>query len=244
MKFLIFCLFFLFGFDSIAFDHSHKKWNELLKTHLNDKNQVNYSSIKKQPQKLNEYLKSLENLSYKEFEGFDKNQKKAFLINAYNAFTIKLIVDNYPISSIKKIGGWFKGAWDIEFFSLLGGRIKSLDPIEHEWLRPKFKDYRIHAAVNCASVSCPDLRKEAYKATSLDKQLDEQMSVWLNDTSKNKFKANTYTLSKIFDWYESDFKNWGGGVLKVIKKHKANLTPDENTKLKYLSYNWELNSTK
>lgn len=256
MKTLFFLSLFLIVFptsQTFALDHSHEEWTELLKEYQSDKGLLRYKKLKADTAKNKDhkfltYIQNLERVSLKEFKTFNKNEKMAFLINAYNALTIKLIIDNYPVKSIKKIGSLFKNAWKQEFFSLLDGKIKSLDPIEHKWLRPLFKDYRIHAAVNCASISCPPLRNEAYVGEKLDQQLDEQMKLWLNDTNRNKFdfRANVYTVSKIFDWYAKDFEDWGGGVIKVIDKYvkKTKIMPVKpDTTLKYLNYDWNLNET-
>ncbi len=141
-----------------------------------------------------------------------------------------------------------KKPWSIEFFSILEGKIKSLDPIEHAWLRPQFKDYRIHAAVNCASLSCPLLRNEAFSAERLDHQLDEQMTAWLDDKTRNQCDLSTGTasISQIFDWYEDDFLDWGGGVQQVFKKHSLGscakvIGSAKKKQWKYLSYDWNLN---
>jgi hypothetical protein len=260
MELILKSLFFLTLFmlicplsQSFAIDHSHKDWTELLKEYQSSNGLVRYKKLKEDTKKSKDhkflnYLQTLQDVSLKDYQTFSKNEKMAFLINAYNAFTIKLIVDNYPVKSIKKIGSFFTNAWKQEFFSLLDGQIKSLDPIEHKWLRPKFKDYRIHAAVNCASISCPPLRNEAYVGVKLDQQLDEQMKFWLEDPKRNKFdfKANVYTISKIFDWYAKDFQDWGGGVTKVIDKYikKTKIRPDKpETTVKYLNYDWNLNET-
>jgi hypothetical protein len=249
-----FLSFTLFTSMAFSFEQTHKKWTEVLKNYQTPKGLIKYEKLKKDSAEkkdhpFNTYLSDLESVSFKSYESFSKEEKMAFLINAYNALTVKLIIDNYPVASIKKIGGWFTKPWSIEFFSLLDGKIKALDPIEHEWLRPNFKDYRIHAAVNCASASCPPLRNEAFVAKTLNKQLDSQMLAWLKDQSRNQVstKSKTWSVSKIFDWYESDFEKWGGGVPKVINKYlKTPLEPEalSKVKLKYLSYDWSLNEAK
>ncbi|MCB0363217.1 MAG: DUF547 domain-containing protein, partial [Bdellovibrionales bacterium] len=179
-------------------------------------------------------------------EKWDSKQKMAFLINAYNALTVKLILDHYPVKSIKKIGSFFSNPCKLEFFKLLDGKISSLDPIEHVWLRPKYKDYRIHAAVNCASISCPQLRNEAFIAERLEEQLNEQMGLWLQDKNRNEIeiKDKTFRASKIFDWYKDDFQSWGGGIWNVLKKHlKSSKLPQDidSFEIDYLEYNWDLN---
>jgi hypothetical protein len=170
----------------------------------------------------------------------------AFLINAYNALTVKLIVDHYPVKSIKDTGTIFTKPWSIKFFDLLDGTIKSLDPLEHEYLRPKFSDYRIHAAVNCASKSCPELRKEAFVSEKLDAQLDDQMAKWLTDPHRNRVdhEGKTIFLSKIFDWYGKDFESTKGGITAILFKHAPELYKDAVARgyvIKFLDYDWSLN---
>lgn len=237
-----------------GFDHDHRAWTETLKLYQDSRGMVRYASLKSdlaknKAQVFSGYLGAIQRVSLKDFNSWNQEQQMAFLINAYNALTLKLIVDHYPVSSIKKVGGLFKKPWSIEFFSLLGGKIKSLDPIEHEWLRPRYKDYRIHAAVNCASISCPPLRGEAFVAARLGQQLDEQMRVWLKDPSRNLIEVNsrTATISKIFDWYEKDFVEWGGGVVAVIQKYGAptgGAAVPKDLKIKYMTYDWGLNEAK
>ena len=237
----------------LAFDHSHSKWDKVLKDYQNENGLVNYKKLKadanNKEHSFNSYLSEVSGVSESEYNKFKSEEKMAFLINAYNAFTFKLIVDNYPVKSIKDIGSLFTSSWKKEFFSMLGGKVKSLDPIEHEWLRPKFKDYRIHAAVNCASISCPPLRHEAFLGSNLDKQLDEQMSFWLKDESRNRFdeKFGKLYLSKIFDWYGDDFEKWGDGIKAVVKKFGPKAAVEAIKKggdIDYLDYDWGLNEAK
>ena len=237
------------------FDHTHSNWNAVLSQYLDQDGLVAYKSLKedlnqkKTAHSFENYLASLQKVSKRDYDAWSKNDQKAFLINTYNAFTIKLIVDNYPVKSIKDIGGFFTKPWDVKFFSLLGGAIKSIDPIEHDFLRPKFEDYRIHAAVNCASISCPPLRRDAFVGKILDSQLDEQMQIWLLDRGRNRFDATTgeARISKIFDWYEKDFEKWGGGVKGVLLKHgddQVKKAVKSSKKFRYLDYDWNLNESK
>ena len=237
-----------------SFDHSHMIWTKTLKEYQNSVGLVNYKKLKKDTEKSKShsfllYLKSLEDVKYDNYKKFSDKEKMAFLINAYNAFTFKLIVDKYPVKSIRDIGSLFTKPWDVEFFSLLGGKIKSLDPIEHKWLRPEFKDFRIHAAVNCASISCPPLRSEAFTADKLDAQLEEQMKVWIADKSRNEFNhgKKIWKVSKIFDWYESDFEDWGKGVKNTVNKYlpkPLNKKALKEIDLDHLKYDWNLNEYK
>ena len=243
---------FLLAGPSFAFDHNHSKWDRVLKTHLDKRFFVNYTKLAaetkaKPTHEFLAYLKDLSNVSQGQFNGWNPQQKMAFLINAYNAFTVKLMVDNLGpkndrLKSIKDIGGLFTKPWSIKFFTLLGKEM-SLDSIEHKMLRPVYKDYRIHAVVNCASVSCPPLRKEAYVATKLEAQLGEQMTLWMKDKTRNKYNGTSgnWQLSKIFDWYEDDFANWGGGVEAVVHRYRPDLEGVKMKDLDYLPYNWNLN---
>ncbi|MBX7230925.1 MAG: DUF547 domain-containing protein [Bdellovibrionales bacterium] len=239
---------------SYAFDHQHALWTTTLKNFQNQKGLINYKTLKEESStdsehSFNQYLTSIQSVAFKEYETWTTDQKKAFLINSYNALTVKLIIEHYPVTSIKKIGGFFGNPWKISFFHLLDKKITTLDEIEHTWLRPNFKDYRIHAAVNCASISCPSLKHEAYIANLLNTQLDEQMKIWLKDPSRNQInlKNNTFQVSKIFDWYKSDFHDWGPGVPNIILKYLSDKnvpsqrTPSSQMKVKYLEYKWDLN---
>ena len=243
-------LVFLYGGQSLAFDHEHKQWDTILKQNLNAKNLVNYKKIKENKAPLEDYLKVLKSVKKADYSKWNKQQKMTFLINAYNAFTVKVIVENYPLKSIKDIGSLFTSTWKTEFpyLSLLEGSILTLDGIEHDTLRKNFEDYRIHAAVNCASISCPVLRKEAYTPAKLNEQLDEQMQVWLADKTRNQFdsKKGVIKLSKIFDWYEKDFVKWGGGINKVLGKYgpsEAKETIKKKADIDYLDYDWNLNDS-
>lgn len=254
---LVLCVGLIFGTTALGFDHNHGVWSGVLGKYLNANGFVDYNRLRQDSKSpthpFKSYLKTLSAVPNKTFQGWNKAQKMSFLINAYNAFTVELILQNKGISSIKDIGSLLSKPWDKEFFSLLGGKIKSLDPIEHEFLRPVYKDYRIHAAVNCASVSCPVLRREAYVPSKLNAQLDQQMQVWLKDPSRTRFDLakNTVYLSKIFDWYEDDFTK--AGVLNVVAKYApANVKAALQDKIKkkveieieYLDYNWNLNDVK
>ena len=239
---------FLYSTQGNAFDHDHKQWDAILKKNLNSKGFVKYKAVKANKGPLEAYLKTLKQVKKADYKKWNKQQKMTFLINSYNAFTVKVIVEHYPLKSIKDIGSLFTNTWKTKFpyLSLLEGSILTLDGIEHDTLRKNFKDYRIHAAVNCASISCPVLRGEAYTAAKLNAQLDEQMQVWLADPSRNKFdsKKGVLHLSKLFDWYEDDFVKWGGGVNKVLNKYgpkAAKETLKKKPDIEYLDYDWNLN---
>ena len=231
-----------------SFDHQHAAWTELLQTYLDDRQFVRYASWQKNQKDLDSYLQKLQSVTYATYQKWSPDEKKAFLINAYNAFTVKLILKNYPVKSIKKIGGFFTKPWSIEFFSLLDGKIKSLDPIEHEWLRkkPELKDARVHAAVNCASWSCPRLQKTAFTAKGVEQQLDQATKQWMADKELNRYQPAQHKaeLSKIFDWFEEDFGGNEAGVAAFVRKYgpsEASAALSGDFDIDYLSYDWSLN---
>lgn len=162
----------------------------------------------------------------------------AFWINAYNLLTIDLIIRQNERDSIKKIGGLLGNAWK-DYHWTIGGKQYALDDIEHGILR-KMGDPRIHMAINCASLSCPDLRAEAYTAEKLDAQLNEQVGLFLRNEEKGIRKTEDgIELSKIFDWFEEDFKA-GGGVIAFIHRHDPSVAKDARIN-GYFDYNWKLN---
>ena len=245
---LNFIVFLMFSSTAFAFDHTHQKWDEVLKQfveHRGETTVVDYKALKESPQKLNEYLKSLSAVSKSEYEKFSKNEKLAFLINAYNAFTLKLIINHYPVESIKDIGSLFSSPWKIKFFRLLGTEM-NLDDIEHGTIRANFDEPRIHFTVNCASIGCPSLRTEAFVASRLEQQLEQAPVDFLTDESRNRFDPDTDTLylSQIFKWYGDDFKNVGGVRAFVADRMTTDSKLKEKiktAKLEYLDYNWKLN---
>ncbi|MEM7179921.1 MAG: DUF547 domain-containing protein [Spirochaetota bacterium] len=250
MKKFLFVLFIGLLTNSVsAFDHSHSSFNSLLRKYVNGYGRVNYSGFKGNSS-FNSYLKKLSAVSYGQYNGFSKQKKIAFLINAYNAFTIKLIVDNYkdgkPVKSIKKITNrpWAWTPWKIKFFKLLGKK-RNLDWIEHSMLRVKFKEPRIHFAIVCASIGCPKLANSAYKAASLESQLQRGLKRFLSNRYRNKYDSSkkVLKLSPIFKWFKKDFGGSDAAVIKFVDKVMQKNIPS-NTKIKYTYYNWNLNKQK
>tara|TARA_R110000868_G_scaffold110286_1_gene298968 strand:+ start:5304 stop:5996 length:693 start_codon:yes stop_codon:yes gene_type:complete len=228
----------------MAFDHEHLAFSKVLSENVvtdGAQTLVRYSHLKKNPAKLDAYLKTLSSVKKSDYAGFSHDQQLAFLINAYNAFTIQLMRDNWPVKTIKDLGGLFSSAWKKEFFVLLGQK-RHLDWIEHEVIRKDFNEPRIHFAVNCASIGCPPLRAEAFSAKVLDRQLEEQAKIFLEDNLKNKYENGEAKLSKIFDWYGSDFTKDGGDLLVALNKWREKKFPS-NAKIIFLNYDWAPNST-
>lgn len=210
---------------------NHETWDRLLRKYVSPSGNVDYKGLKSEKQALEDYLKSLEENPV----GADwtKERKMTFWINAYNAFTIKLILDHYPVSSIKKIHGG--NPWD-EKWIRLNGQVYSLNKIEHDILRPQFKDARIHFAINCAAKSCPPLLNQSWTAENMDRLLDQQTRNFINNPKFNSLKKNEVEISRLFEWYAKDF----GDVIEYLKKY-SNAPINKNATVKYKDYNWELN---
>ncbi|MEK6554359.1 MAG: DUF547 domain-containing protein [Bdellovibrionota bacterium] len=236
------------------YDHSHADLDKVLKEHVtvkDDGNTFAYAKLKRKPVDFIRYLKNASRLSEKSFNAFTREQQIAFLINVYNAFTIQLVMDNYPTPSIKKIKGLSPSPWKVNFIRLLG-KTMNLDNIETDWLRKKYNDPRIHFAVNSSTISSPRLRNEAYVADRLNEQLDDQARLFLRNPAQNKINPidKKLELSKIFTWYKDDFTKDQMTVQKFVSKYitdektvQASLEKEEFA-VDYLDYSWDLNSTK
>ena len=262
------CTFIMFGSYSVSadsFDHQNLKWTELLQKHVRvlrhgQASQVDYSGFKEDRMVLKKYLSSLSSVSESQFSGFNKNDQMAFLINIYNAYTIDLILSNYPdIESIRDIGHLFSSPWKKAFIPLFGEKI-SLDDVEHKRLRAegRFDDPRVHFAVNCASVGCPPLREEAFVGSRLDQQLDQQALRFLSDATRNRFDeaAGELQVSKIFKWYGGDFekgyrnirsiRQFLAGYAEQLAGERADqeLIRNEKIDIRFLDYDWRLNEVR
>lgn len=228
-----------------AFDHSHAAFTEVLKANVASE-RVDYEAIKKNPAPLATYLGTLAAVKEAEFKGWKKEQQLAFLINLYNAATIKLVAENYPVRSIKKIGSVLKGPWDQEVVTLFGKTV-TLNYIEHERIRPVFGEPRAHFALVCASVGCPPLRAEAFTADKLGAQMDEQGRIFFATKSKNSIDAagGVLHLSPIFDWFKKDFTDKAGSVEKFVAPYfpeaDAKVILSGKLKVKFTEYDWSLN---
>jgi Protein of unknown function, DUF547 len=229
-----------------AFEHS--AWDALLKQHVAvlagaHESRLDYAGMARDRAALKAYLDSLSRVGAAEFEGWPKNERKAFLVNAYNAFTVEKILTRWPdIRSIWDFGKFFGNPFKDDFFTLLG-RPMTLDGIEHGMLRKKgdYDDPRVHFAVNCASIGCPMLREEAYAAARLDAQLDEQARRFLGDRSRNRYRDGRLEVSKIFDWFREDFEPRE----KYFERYAAVLGyPGGAVPVDFLDYDWSLNGSR
>lgn len=216
---------------------THELWDSLLRTHVNEQGLVNYRGFIQDSVRLNRYLELLSK-NHPNDKHWSRKEQLAYWINVYNAFTVKLIVDYYPTASIKDIKSgipFINTVWDIKFIKIENATY-DLNNIEHGIIRPKFKDPRIHMAVNCASISCPKLQNRAYTADKLDEQLDDAARDFLSDTGKNILTSEKAELSKIFSWYSGDFDS----VRDFVNKYSATKI-SKTTKIEYLDYDWGLN---
>lgn len=205
---------------------------------------VDYAGLKKDSSGLDAWLDAAAKADEGDFKGRPRDQRLAFLINLYNAATLRLILDHYPIASIRKIGP----PWDPnKAFKLstvkVFGRTVSLNDVEHVMIRPVYREPRVHFALVCAAEGCPPLRSEAYDGARLDAQLEEQARVFLSQRSKNREDARSKTayLSPIFKWYMEDFGGSKRSVLKYVKKW---LVVEEDWSLEWTEYDWFLNEDK
>ena len=253
-KFSFWLLLFLVAIQSpvFAFDHSYKGYDRLLQDIVVEKGlqtAVDYKRLHNDAARLNEFTQRIESVSRSEYDSWSADQQLAFLINAYNALTLQLIIMHYPgIESIKDTGGFFSSPWKKEFFTLLGEQ-SSLDHIEHDLIRKQFSEPRIHFAVNCASRGCPPLQPFAYVAEKLDQQLDYATRRFLQDPERNRYIADEQRLelSSIFKWYGEDFVKAAGSIANFAAPYMSDdpamqkAITGQNIRIDFLDYDWSLN---
>jgi hypothetical protein len=249
------------GATAQEFDQTHSLYDGLLKAHV-VKGRVDYAALKAESKALDRYLSQLAGVQEKQFRSWDEARQLAFLFNLYNAATLRLILDHYPVPSIKDIGGWFQGPWDQPVVPLFGTPI-TLNTLEHTILRKQYKEPRLHMALVCAARGCPSLRSEAYTAEHLQEQLDDQAEKLLADPGKFRIErgSNIVYFSSIFKWYGDDFKSRympsaGFSGLDETQRAVANfcarylLEPDRQYleaggyAVRFLDYDWSLNEQK
>jgi len=256
--------------ESGAFDKSYEIYNSLLQKYVRD-GRVDYEGFIESRGEFEAFLKAMGSIDPEEFGSWAENDKLAYWINAYNAFTIKAIIDHYPIERSFSLVGIFyapsnsilqiKGVWKKLRFRAVG-RMVTLDEIEHQILRKEFNEPRIHTAIVCASVSCPNLSSEAYSGGEIQEQLTAASLRFVNNPDKGVLidkKDNRVNVSKIFKWFGDDFiKNYGvvvsfknkslkeNAVLNfildyLVSESKKEYLKNNNFKLGYLKYDWHLN---
>lgn len=239
-------------------DTQYAAWEALLKKHVRwlpdgKQSRVDYKGFAADRAALQKVLAEWSAVTPAQFAALSREQRMAFLINAYNGFTIELILGRYPnLKSIKDIGMLFQSPWKIKFFSFLGEQ-QTLDWIEHEQLRPLYNDPRIHVGIVCASIGCPALRPEAYTAAKLDAQLEDGMARFLGDSTRNRYADGRLQVSQIFRWFRADFEKGDKGfkeVADVMARYADHLTSNpadrekikaKNVAISHLDYDWSLN---
>jgi hypothetical protein len=211
-------------------------FDSLLQKNVDKTGRVDYQSLKNNETLLDNYLAYIQN--NEPTKDWSSNKKKAFWINTYNAYTIKIILNNYPLKSIRDIKIDGKTAWKIPFVKV-GQKRYTLDQIEHEILRKKFNDPRIHVGINCASVSCPRLWNFAFTEDNIASSLDNLMKEFINNTTRNKISKNNLEISEIFNWFSKDFMK-NGTIINYLNTYAA-IKISEKASIKYLTYDWSLN---
>ncbi len=220
---------------------SHQLWQQVIKDNLKisgSNTLFDYQHISSQDQKrLQRYIQQQTSLN--PFT-YNSNEQLAYWINLYNALTVNLVIENYPVESITDIGGWFRfGPWDQEITSI-NGKPLTLNDIEHRILRPIWKDARIHYAVNCASLGCPNLQPDVFTGSQVKEQLEDAAQEFIQSRKGVRLEGNTLILSSIYDWYSEDFGNQ-----KQLLQHLIRYRPDLNNfqgSTDY-QYDWGLNKT-
>lgn len=242
----------------VTFDHAYAAWDALLGKHVrwlpdNTQSRVDYQGLAAERAALQQVLAQWSAVTPAQFAAFSREQRMAFLINAYNGFTVELILTQYPnLKSIKDLGSLFQSPWKKKFFRLLGDE-RHLDWIEHERLRPNYQDWRVHAAVNCASIGCPALRPQAFTAPRLDAQLDDGMNRFMSDHTRNRYADGRAEISEIFKWFQEDFTQGHRGIASIDQllaryaDQLAKIPADRAAlraavvRVRYLDYDWSLN---
>jgi len=245
-----------------SFDHSYAAFSELLAKHVkwNAKGTttaVDYNGFKKDRAALGKVLASLSGVTQAQFDKFSRDEQLSFLINSYNAFTVELILTEYPdLKSIKDLGSLFSSPWSKDFFSLLGKK-RTLDWVEHKQIREsgKYREPRIHFVVNCASIGCPALRPEAVTPPTLEASLEDSTKRFFSDKTRNYYDASDDELrvTKLLDWYEGDFTQGDMGITsreQFLARYAAELSDDPAVQARikagkididHTDYDWALN---
>lgn len=220
---------------------SHEKYDQLLKKHVNDKGMVNYEGFIADSTALNSYLDIL-SANHPNNENWSRDEALAYWINAYNAFTIQLIIRNYPVESIKDIAGgipFINTPWDVKFIQIEDENY-DLNNIEHGIIRKEFSEPRIHFVLVCAAISCPKLRNEAYTPEKLDAQLEDQTRSFFNNPEKNQVTKDKIVVSKLLKWYWGDFSDVAEDRVSYVNRY-ASTQVNSDAEVDYMEYNWALN---
>ena len=208
----------------------YKVFDKLLKTYVDPNGRVNYKMPTKEKTAINQVLDQLQKINTQKL---NEKARLAFYINLYNLTTLKVIADNYPIKSIKDIKGG--KIWDIGLM-VLNGKSYSLNELENQLIRGQYKEPRIHFLINCGAKSCPPLHTEAFTEKNIDELMDKRTRQFINDALSNTITPKQIKISKIFDWYQTDFGNLVSFINRYSKTKVLN-----NAKISFMDYDWDLN---
>jgi hypothetical protein len=229
-----------------VFDQTHSRYAGVLRQFVSN-GRVDYVALRAKPGELNTYLEGLAAVKPADFAGWTPENRLALLLNLYNAWTLRLIADHYPVKSIRDIGTLPGAAWR-ELIVRFGGQIMSLDHLENKVIRANYHDPRIHLALVCAAMGCPPLRSDPYQGSQLDRQLADQGRTFLATPEKNRFDPDKCKLwlSPIFKWYKEDFTGGGQSLQDFVRpylpeasRHALGSSP--GVKIAYTDYDWALN---
>lgn len=216
--------------SAVGSQNLHQPWDNLLRKHVSTAGKVNYRGFQQDKKVLDAYLSTLANTPV---EGLPRSAQLAYLLNLYNAATVQLIVEHYPLKSITQLHGG--KPWDVKRIAV-GARRYSLNEVENDIIRPRFREPRIHFALNCAAKSCPTLWNRAYTPQNLEKVLTERTRVFLRDRQANVLSKDEVQVSKIFEWYAADF----GDLIAFLNQYGATKVQPKAS-VGYLPYDWSLN---
>lgn len=236
MKNILLAFSLIMGLSLFAGKPDHSSFDALLQKHVNSSGKVDYQGFKSDSKELDAYLKDLNENSPS--SDWSKYEKLAYYINAYNAYTIKLVLSKYPIKSVTDVKFGGKGFWDFKTVKL-GGKMYTLNELENNVIR-KFGDARIHFAVNCASYSCPKLLNKAFTPDNISKEMSSAAKKYINDSKHNVITADKVEISQIFDWYKDDFVSEGQTIIDYLNKY-SNVEINADAEVTYKDYNWSLN---
>ncbi len=221
---------------AIAFDHTYANYSAVLTKYVSNGG-VEWKELKQDPSDLNAFLRECAGVTFEEYSPWMRAEKLSFLINLYNAATLKLVIDNYPISSIRNVGGFFGNPWNTEIVEIFG-HLKGLGHILHEVIRPSFKEPRVHFALTLAAIDGPWLRSEPFTPEKLEAQLEEQERMYMRVRPElNRLENGVLYLSPLLDWYAEDFGK-RDGILALAGRHYGEIPP--GVKITYSKFSWSL----
>lgn len=229
-----------YGAETTGTRFDHNAFDTLLRRHVHPGGLVDYNALADDVLMLDGYIEALANI---ELPALSRNEKLALFINAYNAFTLRLIIDSLPVASVRDIPArdrWVARRWRI------GRHTLSLHEIENRWLRARFIEPRVHFALNCASIGCPPLRARAYTGPSIAQELEAQSQAVHRDRRWAHFDGTTLYLSKIYLWYRHDFRQDAGGPVFFASQYLPELADalaiGKPPRIRWLPYDWKLNT--